>query len=124
MKAHDGISKAEEEHEHQGNQKVGDRPGQRRHRHALFRVLEIVHIHRHRLCPANVKHQKHQKAHHVQMLEGVEGEPAPILRGIVAQLIGHEAVAQLVQGDAQKRRDQPKQDAENIGKIKSVPYGL
>ena len=102
VEGHKAVDKAEKEHEHQRDQEIGHRPGQRSQGHALFRISEIIHIHRHRLCPADVKHHQHQKAHHVQMLEGIEGEPAPRFGSVVAQTIGCIAMAQLMEGDAQQ----------------------
>ena len=74
----------------------------------------MMHIHRHRLCPAYMKHQHHQKAHGVKMLKGIEREPPSVLRSIVPKAVSRIAVAQFMESDAQKRRNKAQQDAEDI----------
>ena len=58
------------------------------------------------------------------MLQRIQRQTAPAFGGVVPQLVGHEAMAQLMKSDTQQRWDKPKKDAENIGKIKSIPNGL
>ena len=71
-----------------------------------------------------MEHQHHQKPNGVQMLQGVQRQAAPTFGSVVPQLVGHKTMAQLMKRDAQQRWDKPKKDAENIGKIKSIPNGL
>ena len=58
------------------------------------------------------------------MLERVQRQPSPVFGRCITQLIRDQTMAQLMEGDAQQRRDQAEQDAEYITEIKTVPNGL
>ena len=55
---------------------------------------------------------------------GIQGEAPRRLGGIVPQGVGREAVGQLVQRDAQQRRDHPQQNIPQAAEIKTVEYFL
>ena len=84
----------------QRQHKIRYRPGKRRQRHALLRLLEIAHIHRHGLRPAEAEHQHTRKAHPVDVVQRVQAQPMLPLRGRVAERIGRKAVAGLVDRQA------------------------
>lgn len=56
------------------------------------------------------------------MLQGIERKATGALSGIVPQLIGHKAVAQLMERNAHQGRNNAEENTEKIGKIKPIPY--
>ena len=81
-------------HRRQGGEEVGRRSGQGGKRHSLPGVLKIAHIHRHRLGPAHLGHKHHQQTHHIQMPDGIEGQPPGIFGRGISQSPSHKAVGQ------------------------------
>ena len=58
------------------------------------------------------------------MLQGVERQPAALLRRIVAEAVRGETVAEFVEGDTDDRGDKPLNKTEKIAEIKAVQYCL
>ena len=56
----------------------------------------------------------------LHMLEGIKRQAPRVPRGRVAQTVGDEPMAELVQRDAQKRRNRAEQNVQQRGKIKTV----
>ena len=105
-------------------QDIADGACKRSYCHAALRVFELIHIHRHGLCPAEVEHDHHYKTHDVKVLYGVERQASGVLCRIVAQLIGHEAVAQFMERDADERGYDAEKYIEQVCEIKAVPNGF
>ena len=55
------------------------------------------------------------------MMQRIERKTPCALRGIISQHVGDKAVAELMEGDADQRRDHRLQNAQQIAEIKSVP---
>ena len=87
-----------------GEQQVGGNPGQRDPDHALAWIFKIAGIHRHRLGPADLHDQKGQHPEGVEVAQGVQAEPAQLLGGWVAELVGDEAVGKFVDREGQQKR--------------------
>ena len=58
------------------------------------------------------------------MPDRIERQPPGPFCGIVAQRIGDQSVAQLMEGDADKRRDDAEQHTQDRREIKALPYFL
>ena len=71
-----------------------------------------------------MKHDHHYKTHDIKVLYGVERQAACVLRRIIAQLVGHEAVAKLMERDADERGYHAEKYIEQVCEIKAVPYGF
>ena len=77
---------------------IGGGAGQRGKDHALFDILEIPGCNRHRLGPAKPGKNHQDGAEHIQVRQGIEGKPAEIFGGGVAQLIAGPGVGAFVDG--------------------------
>ena len=87
-----------------GQQQIGHRPGQRRDGHAPLGMLEVAGIYRHRLCPAHAGQHHGGKTDPINVPQRVQGQAVvPLGRG-VAQKKGGDAVAGLVQNQAEQHR--------------------
>ena len=55
------------------------------------------------------------------MPQRIERQTPGALGGIIPQLVGNEAMTELMEGDADQRRDHRLQDAQQIAEIESIP---
>lgn len=76
--------------------------------HALLGLAEVAGVHRHGLGPAKPHHHHHEQAKGVQMVNGIEGQPVTLLRGGVPQPVGRQAMADLMDHQAQQHRHDPR----------------
>ena len=82
--------------------KVRGRPRQGGDGHALLGLFEIPWVHRHGLGPAEAHRDHHDQAKGVQVAQGVQREPVALLGGGVTQMIGRQAMADLMDHQAQQ----------------------
>ena len=95
-----------QQREHDGDQQVRSRPGQRRKPYPLFDVFIVVGIERHRLsiAPDHAGREIHdQRQDHrtepIDVLERVQAQPAGPFGRVVAQPEGHHGVAHFMDDD-------------------------
>ena len=110
-----------DQQQHQRQQEIGHGSGQRGDGHALLGLFEITGIHRHGLRPAEARHHHHDKTQPVDVPQGVQAQPVGTLGGGVAQRVGRQAMARLVNGQAQEHGAQPQQNAPQRAEIQRVP---
>lgn len=95
-----------------GQQKIGDWPGQGDEHCVMPWPAEIAGVNGHGLCPAEYKsackacEAKNGEAKRINMGQGIEREPAHSFSCVIAAAPRHPAVGDFVQDDAQKRRDE------------------
>ena len=83
---------------------VGHRPRQRRDRHALLGLAEIIGIHRHGLGPTEA-HRKHQRqTQPVDVVQRIQGQPVHGLRRGVSQRQRRQPVTGLMDRQAEEHR--------------------
>ena len=97
--------RAVQQQKHQRNHGVRRRPCQRSQRHVALGVLKVVWVDRNGFCPAEVKDHDHQQTHGVQMSKRVKRQAAFSLCRIVTERTGAQAVTELVERDADQRRN-------------------
>ena len=51
--------------------------------------------------------RQHQRAERIDMLEWIEADAAQFPGGLVAELVGHETVGRLMEGDGEDERQDP-----------------
>ncbi len=77
-------------------------------------VAETGEIDRHGLGPAETEDEEHRGADRVEMLQGVEGQPAQVFGRGVPHAIGHPAVGQFVDDDGIQKRYRQKEKRHRI----------
>ena len=66
----------------------------------------------------------HKNAHHVKVLKGVKRKATHVFGRVISQSPCNIAVTQLMQGNANKSRQQSHQDTDNVSKVEAIPDGL
>ena len=97
----------EQDHRQIGQEQVGKRACRGRKSHPLFGVFKIPGVDRHRLCPAEARHQHQHRAERVQMLKRVQGKPALIPGGGVPYFIGCPGMGKLMERQGGEQHHQP-----------------
>ena len=100
-----------------GHKQVGQGAGQGGDGHPALGVLKIPGGHRHGLGPTEAHHHHHQKAEGVQVAERVQGEAVVEFGGGVPQPIGCQAVAHLVDHQAQQDHHDPQGHGAQAGPV-------
>ena len=67
-------------------------------------MLEITHIDRDRLCPAETEQRHHKQTADIDMPQWIECQPPCTLCRRVAEPVGHKPVARLMKCNAEQRR--------------------
>ncbi|MFR1232459.1 MAG: hypothetical protein ACLSCQ_01975 [Evtepia gabavorous] len=83
----------------------------------LLGLAEVAGVHRHGLGPAKPHHHHHEQAKGVQMVNGIEGQPVTLLRGGVPQPVGRQAMADLMDHQAQQHRHDPQRHRAHAGPV-------
>ena len=93
-----------------GSDHIADWTGQGGENIVAHKILEVAGVHRGRLGPANerdVGHHRHQRqhdgAHRIDMLDGVECNPAQHARRLVTQTRSHPSVCRLVKAEREQQ---------------------
>ena len=92
-------------------------------RHAGFGVAEVAHIHRHRLGPAEPGGDQQDETQRVDVVQRVHGHSALALCRLVPQAPGGEAVAHLVEADAQEGGDGLDEQGDQLCQVEMFQKG-
>ena len=102
----DSTNAAEYDRCHGCDHQVGQRTGGRDVGHAEAAGAQRVGIDLDRLAPAEAGDQEEDGAHRVDVSGRVQADPTHGAGPMVAQLVGHVGVHELVEGDADHQRHQ------------------
>ena len=101
---HEGNGEAEQDPRGEGDEQVGGRTGGCDPEHVPARRPQVREVDRHRSCPAEPREEEKQGAHGIEVAQRIQREPAQRGGGGVAQPVGGQGVAVLVEAERKEKR--------------------